>query len=51
MIDHGWLAANKKSSPFPRDFHNKFFFSKMFFNKDIEMSYEMQYRQEKSLLA
>jgi hypothetical protein len=33
MIDHGWLAANKKSSPFPRDFDNKSFFFKNVFQQ------------------
>jgi hypothetical protein len=38
VIDHGCLGVNKKGvSPFPREF-DKNLVSKMFFNKDIEMS-------------
>jgi hypothetical protein len=37
----------KGVSPFPRDFA-KNLVSKMFCNKDIEMSYDMLYRQEKT---
>jgi hypothetical protein len=50
MIDHGWLAANKRSSP-SLEILITILFSKIFFNKDIEMSYDMLYRQEKNLLA
>jgi hypothetical protein len=30
IIDHGWLAANKRSSPFPRDFDINLVFKNVF---------------------
>jgi hypothetical protein len=46
LIDHRLSLENQMSSPFPRAFTKKVFI-KVFFNKDIEMSYDMLYRQEK----
>jgi hypothetical protein len=50
MCDLTWLPWSKQKgvSPFPRDFDNNLVFEKNFFNKDIEMSYDMLYRQEKT---
>jgi hypothetical protein len=33
MIDHGWLAVNTRSSPFPRDFDNNLVFKNVFLTK------------------
>jgi hypothetical protein len=46
MIDHGCLGQTKRSFPFPRAF-TKTCLINIFFNKDIEMSYDLLYRHEK----
>jgi hypothetical protein len=48
VIDHGCLGANKKEFPPFLEILMTILFSKNFFNKDIEMSYDMLYRQEKT---
>jgi hypothetical protein len=48
MIDHGCLRqASRSFSPFPRAFAKTSLVS-IFFNKDIEMSYDMLYRHKNS---
>jgi hypothetical protein len=46
-IDQGCLRQHKGDSPFPRAFAKTSLVS-IFFNKDIEMSYDMLYRHENS---
>jgi hypothetical protein len=46
MSDCPPILSYKGVSPFPRAFPYKCLI-KVFFNKDIEMSYDMLYRQEK----
>jgi hypothetical protein len=47
MFDHGCLGSNKESFPLSQRILITILLPKMFLNKDIEMSYDILYRQEK----
>jgi hypothetical protein len=47
VIDHVFRGANNNEFPPPLESFTKNLILKNVFNKDIEMSYDMLYRQEK----